>query len=169
MTPKKRMTKTTMSLARAVKPSGRLNIDDMDNARANRSKMSLSEIKKRKTLGKKVKNAIERIDKIKDPEKLGKAAKMASKVASGMGVAGMAKKLLNEAKMRKPSGRINMDDLFNADKYKMKKPKRAPMEKGPNKMNKQKTPMKKALGPLRPIRERSLSKLISRRRGMNKR
>jgi hypothetical protein len=78
------------------------------------------------------------------------------------------KKFLQEARIKKPSGRINMDDLFNADKYKMKKPKRAPMQKGPNKMNKQKTPMKKALGPVRPIRERSLSKLTSRRRAMKK-
>jgi len=95
--------------------------------------------------------------KIKDAMKLGKAAKMASKVASGMGAMGMdpvkVKNLLKEAKMRKPSGRINMDDLFNADKYKMKMPQRAPMQKGP-------------LGPLRPITERSQSKLTSRRRGM---
>ena len=73
--------------------------------------------------------------KIKDAMKLGKAAKMASKVASGMGAMGMdpvkVKNLLKEAKMRKPSGRINMDDLFNADKYKMKKPKRAPMQARP--------------------------------------
>ena len=34
---------------------------------------------------------------------------------------------------------------------------------------KQKTPMKKALGPLRPLRERSQSKLVSRRRGTSKR
>jgi hypothetical protein len=39
---------------------------------------------------------------------------------------------LKGAKIIKPSGRINMDDLFNADKYKIKKPKRAPMQtKGP--------------------------------------
>jgi hypothetical protein len=106
-------------------------------------------------------------------EKLANATKR-----SGMGAIGMAsamgmdkekiKEFLQEARIRKPSGRINMDDLFNADKYKMKKPKRAPMQKGPNKMNKQKTPMKKALGPVRPIRERSLSKLTSRRRAMKK-
>jgi hypothetical protein len=35
---------------------------------------------------------------------------------------------LKGAKIIKPSGRINMDDLFNADKYKIKKPKRAPMQ-----------------------------------------
>ena len=101
-------------------------------------------------------------------EELAKAKKILGTGAMGMG-AGKIKELLQEARKIKPSARINMDDLFNADKYKMKKPKRAPMQKGPNKMNKQKTPMKKALGPLRPIRERSLSKLISRRRGMNKR
>ena len=81
-------------------------------------------------------------------EKLGKT----TKGVAGMGAMGMGseklKKLLKEAKMRKPSGRINMDDLFNADKYKMKMPKRAPMQKGP-------------LGPLRPIRERSkISRLV---------
>jgi|DEB0MinimDraft_10_1074344.scaffolds.fasta_scaffold11183_2 hypothetical protein len=69
--------------------------------------------------------------------------KVASTLAGTMGMgAGKIKDLLKEAKMRKPSGRINMDDLFNADKYKMKMPKRAPMQKGP-------------LGPLRPIRERA--------------
>ena len=98
-------------------------------------------------------------------EELAKAKKKLGMGTMGMG-AGKIKELLKEAKMRKPSGRINMDDLFNADKYKMKKPKRAPMQKGPNKMNKQKTPMEKVLGPVRPIRERSLSKLTSRRRGM---
>ena len=98
-------------------------------------------------------------------EELAKAKKKLGMGTMGMG-AGKIKELLKEAKMRKPSARINMDDLFNADKYKMKKPKRAPMQKGPNKMNKQKTPMKKALRPLRPITERSQSKLTSRRRGM---
>jgi hypothetical protein len=119
--PKKRMKrktkermKKTISLARSLKPSGRLNADDIKRAGKERKTMSFSEIK--------------------DAKKLGKVAKMASKVASGMGM-GMGseklKNLLKEAKMRKPSGRINMDDLFNADKYKIKKPKRAPMQKGP--------------------------------------
>ena len=129
MKPKERMKKTTISLARSLKPSGRLNADDIKRAGKARKKGSFSDIK--------------------DLKKLGKAEKMASKVASGMGVAGMAKKLFNEARMRKPSGRINMDDLFNADKYKMKKPKRAPMQKGP-------------LGPLRPVRERSQSSRLIR-------
>ena len=82
-------------------------------------------------------------------EKLGKT----TKGVAGMGAMGMGseklKNLLKEAKMRKPSGRINKDDLFNADKYKMKKPKRAPMQKGP-------------LGPLRPVRERSQSSRLIR-------
>lgn len=75
--------------------------------------------------------------------------KVANTLAGTMSMgAGKIKDLLKEAKMRKPSGRINMDDLFNADKYKMKMPQRAPMQKGP-------------LGPLRPIRERSkISRLV---------
>ena len=105
--------------------------------------------------------------------------KVASTLAGTMGMgAGKIKDLLKEAKMRKPSGRINMDDLFNADKYKMKMPKRAPMQKGPRKMpnpkdpgtrmnrEPRKMPNPKTLGPLRPITERSKSKLTSRRRGM---
>ena len=52
MTPKKRMTKTTMSLARSLKPSGRLNADDMKRAGKARKEMSLSEIKDAKKLGK---------------------------------------------------------------------------------------------------------------------
>lgn len=98
MTPKKRKLKTTVSLARSLKPSGRLNVDDVKKAKDLRKTMSLSQIK--------------------DAKKLGKAAQLAkgaTKAASTMGVAGSLKKLLD----------------------------------------KKKTPMKKALGPLRPIRERA--------------
>jgi hypothetical protein len=74
--------------------------------------------------------------------------KVASTLAGTMSMgAGKIKDLLKEAKMRKPSGRINMDDLFNADKYKMKRPRKVvPPRKMPN---------PKTLGPLRPIRERA--------------
>ena len=144
MTPKKRKLKTTVSLARSLKPSGRLNVDDIKRAGRTRKEMSLSQIK--------------------DTKKLGRAAKMASKVASGMGAMGMnpekVKNLLKEAKMRKPSGRINMDDLFNADKYKMKKPKRAPMQKGPR-------PMRPIRGPKRQAPSPQL--VIARRRAKVKR
>ena len=110
-------------------------------------------------------------------EELAKAKKKLGMGAMGMG-AGKIKELLQEARIIKPTGRINMDDLFNADKYKMKKPKRAPMQKGPRKMpnpkdpgtrmnrEPRKMPNPKTLGPLRPITERSKSKLTSRRRGM---
>jgi len=144
MTPKKRMIKSTVGLAKALKPTGRLNVDDMQKARVARKKMSLSQIK--------------------DAKKLGKAAKTASKVASGMGAMGInpekVKNLLKEAKMRKPSGRINMDDLFNADKYKMKKPKRGPLQKGPR-------PMRPIRGPKRQAPSPQL--VIARRRAKVKR
>ena len=144
MTPKKRKLKTTVSLARSLKPSGRLNVDDIKRAGRTRKEMSLSQIK--------------------DAKKLGRAAKMASKVASGMGAMGMnpekVKNLLKEAKMRKPSGRINMDDLFNVDKYKMKKPKRGPLQKGPR-------PMRPIRGPKRQAPSPQL--VIARRRAKVKR
>ena len=74
-------------------------------------------------------------------------AGMAKLMSQGMAPVA-AKNLMRKARELKPSGRINMDDLFNADKYKMKMPKRAPMQKGP-------------LGPLRPIKERSkISRLV---------
>ena len=85
-------------------------------------------------------------------EKLANATKRSGMGA--MGVYGLAPEKLKDLMLKKPR--------------KLGTPDRAPMQKGPNKMNKQKTPMKKALRPLRPIRERSLSKLISRRRGMKK-
>ena len=52
MTPKKRMMKTTVGLARALKSSGKLNKDDIKRAGDSRKKMSLSEIRNRKKLGK---------------------------------------------------------------------------------------------------------------------
>ena len=52
MTPKKRKLKTTVSLARSLKPSGRLNVDDVEKAKDLRKKMSLSGIKDAKKLGK---------------------------------------------------------------------------------------------------------------------
>lgn len=52
MTPKKRMLKTTVGLARALKPTGRLNVDDIKRAGDARKKMSLSKIKDIKKLGK---------------------------------------------------------------------------------------------------------------------
>lgn len=128
MTPKKRMLKSTVGLARALKPTGRLNRDDVVNARSKRSKMSLSEIKDAKKLGKSV-------------------ASIGSMMSKGMSALA-AKNLMKKARELKPLGRINMDDI---------------------KRIKQKTPMKKALGPLRPLRERSQSKLVSRRRGTSKR
>ena len=90
--------------------------------------------------------------------------KVASTLAGTMGMgAGKIKDLLKEAKMRKPSGRINMDDLLNADKYKMKRPRKVVP---PRKMPNPRDPGTRTLGPVRPIRERSLSKVTSRRRGM---
>ena len=79
----------------------------------------------------------------KETKPLRKAIKSLSGVlgtaASARGVMSeKMKDLLKEAKKRKPSGRINTDDLKRI------------MEK---------TPMKKALGPVRPITERSQSKL----------
>ena len=147
MTPKERMTKTTMSLARAVKPSGRLNKDDMINARANRSKMSLSQIK--------------------DAKKLGKIKKMASK----MGVAGSMKGI--KELMEKVSNAKKRDDLIK-DPSRTKRPGSRPntnsKTKTPSSRPSDRRPMgTKALGPLRPLRERSQSKLVSRRRGINKR
>lgn len=58
---------TTLNLARSLKPTGRLNADDIKRAGNARKEMSLSEIKKTKILAKKVKDANERIDKIKRP------------------------------------------------------------------------------------------------------
>ena len=78
MTPKKRMMKTTVGLARSLKPSGRLNIDDIKRAGDSRKKISLSEIKNRKKLG---------------------------KAASKMGVAGSIKGL--KEIMKKSSRKIN--------------------------------------------------------------
>jgi len=93
-------------------------------------------------------------------EKLGKT----TKGIAGMGAMGMGseklKNLLKEARRRKPSKRINMDDLFNADKYKMKKPKRAPMQKGPR-------PMRPIRGPKRQAPSPQL--VIARRRAKVKR
>ena len=75
-------------------------------------------------------------------------ASMGKLMSQGMSTAA-AENLMRKARELKPSGRINMDDLFNADKYKMKMPQRAPMQKGP-------------LGPLRPVRERSQSSRLIR-------
>ena len=61
MTPKERMSRSIYNLAKARKPSGRLNADDIKRAGKARKTMSFSEIK--------------------DAKKLGKVAKMASKVA----------------------------------------------------------------------------------------
>lgn len=74
MTPKKKMLKTTVGLARALKPTGRLNVDDIKRAGDARKKISLSQIK--------------------DAKKLGRAAqlaKSATKAAGMMGVAGSMK------------------------------------------------------------------------------
>jgi len=51
MTPRKRMTRTVGSLAKSLKPSGRLNRDDIKKTKELRKKMSLSEIKDAKRLG----------------------------------------------------------------------------------------------------------------------
>lgn len=83
-------------------------------------------------------------------EKLANATKRSGMGA--MGVYGLAPEKLKDLMLKKPR-KLGTPDS-----------RRAPMQKGPNKMNKQKTPMKKALGPVRPIRERSLSKLTLRRR-----
>ena len=69
------------------------------------------------------------------------------------------KDLLKEAKMKKPSGRISKDDLKRVmqkgPRPMQKKLGDIPMGKGPNKMDKQKTPMQKTLAPVRSIRERA--------------
>ena len=69
-------------------------------------------------------------------------AGMAKLMSQGMAPVA-AKNLLKKIRENKPSGRISQFDIKEAlDKYKIKMPKRAPMQKGP-------------LGPLRPVRERS--------------
>ena len=98
-------------------------------------------------------------------------AGMAKLMSQGMAPVA-AKNLLKKIRENKPSGRISQFDIKEAlDKLKIKMPKRklspAKMPNQPNFRSKPEKP--KALGPVRPIRERSLSKLISRRRGMNKR
>lgn len=129
MTPKKRMMKTTVSLARSLKPTGRLNADDIKKAGDARKKMSFSQIKDAKKLGKGV-------------------ASIGSMMSKGMS-ATAAKNLMKKARELKPSGRITIDDI---------------------KKIKQKTPMKKALGPLRPIRERAkLSRIVKSKPGRPKR
>ena len=82
MTPKEKMNRSIYNLAKSLKPTGRLNADDMKRASDARKKMSFSEIK--------------------DAKKLGKAAKMASKVASGMrmGVVGGLKKAMKTSPKR---------------------------------------------------------------------
>jgi len=157
MTPKKRMGRSVMGLARAVKPSGRLNIDDIVNARSNRSKMPLSEIKKRKLMAKIRKQEPKKLNKPISSETMKKMAGML-----GLSVGDIMSGKISDAKERQ-------ERIMDKGPRPMKKPARAPMEKGPNKMNKQKTPMQKALGPIRPLRERSQSKLISRRRAMKNR
>ena len=76
-------------------------------------------------------------------EKLAKATKKL-----GMGTMGM--------------GAEKLKDLMLKEPRKLRTPDRAPMQKGPNKMNKKKIPMKKALGPLRPLKERSKTSLLIR-------
>jgi len=101
------------------------------------------------------------------------------KTKGKMGVPGMAKlmsqgmsataaqKLLNMIREDKPRDRrITQIDI---EKYKMKMPRKMPNPKDPGTRPTTPRTRKNPLGPLRPIRERSLSKLTSRRRGMNKR
>jgi len=52
MTPKKRMGRSTMSLARNLKPSGRLNKDDIEKAEKLRKTTPLSEQKNMKKFSK---------------------------------------------------------------------------------------------------------------------
>ena len=94
MTPKERMKKTTISLARSLKPSGRLNRDDIKRAGKARKEMSLSEIK--------------------DVKKLGKAAKMASKGFMQKGFLGPLRPIRERAKESRLVG----------GKSKLRKPKR---------------------------------------------
>ena len=134
MTPKKRMLKTTASLARNLKPSGRLNVDDIEKAGKLRKTKPLSEQKNMKKFSKYMKQ------------------EMGTKGAMGLMSQGMsalaAKNLMKKARELKPSGRINMDDI---------------------KKIKQKTPMKKALGPVRSIRERAKqSRLVGGKSKMNR-
>ena len=154
MTPKKRMTKTTMGLARAVKPSGRLNRDDMVNARANRSKMPLSEIKKRKLMAKIRKQEPKKFNKPISSKTMKELAGML-----GLSVGDIMSKKVSDVKTRqektkRPGSRPNTNS-------KTKTPSSRPSDRRPMGT--------KALGPLRPIRERSQSKLISRRRAMKNR
>jgi hypothetical protein len=121
----------------------------------------------------------------KETKPLRKAVKtlsgMGSLMSQGMS-ATAAKNLMKKAKELKPSGRISKSDLDRVKDIMQKKPPKfrptAPnratpqekkklmdrlMEKGPRPMGR---PKKSPLGPLRPITERSQSKLTSRRRGM---
>ena len=90
MKPKNRMKRTTVSLARSLKPTGRLNVDDIARASDLRSKKSLSQIK--------------------DMKKLGKAAGLAKNIAMGMSASKLSE-LMKKAKEIKPTGRISKDDL----------------------------------------------------------
>tara|TARA_X000001382_G_scaffold126518_1_gene113216 strand:+ start:60 stop:446 length:387 start_codon:yes stop_codon:yes gene_type:complete len=108
-------------------------------------------------------------------------AGMGKLLSQGMSAAA-AKNLLKKIRENKPRGRITQIDI---EKYKMKMPRKMPnpktpgtrMNKEPRKMPNPKDPgtrptaprtRKNPLGPVRPIRERSLSKLTSRRRATNK-
>tara|TARA_E500000318_G_scaffold109966_1_gene124224 strand:- start:972 stop:1421 length:450 start_codon:yes stop_codon:yes gene_type:complete len=98
MTPKNRMKKTTVSLARSLKPTGRLNKDDITRASNLRSKKSLSQMKDMKKLGKLAKN-------------------IATPTASAMGMtANKLSEVMKKAKEIKPTGRISKDDLERAKK-----------------------------------------------------
>ena len=112
MTPKKRMLKSTVGLAKALKPTGRLNVDDMKRASDARKKMSLSQIKGTKKLGKATKSINDIFNKMKqEPGMVGmpkspEGLKAAMKTAGTMGLAGDMKgikelmKKVSDAKKR---------------------------------------------------------------------
>lgn len=102
MTPKKRMGKSTMSLARNLKSSGRLNVDDIEKAGKLRKTKPLSEQKNMKKFSKYMKQEM-------GTKKLAKDATMA---AAKMGIAGSMKGI--KELMKKVSNAKKRTDLTKA-------------------------------------------------------
>jgi hypothetical protein len=108
MTPKERMGRSTMSLARNLKPSGRLNVDDIEKAGKLRKTTPFSEQKNMKKFSKYMKQEPKKLNKPISSETMKKMAGMLG--SSAMGMSGLMKK----AKEIKPTGRISKDDLERA-------------------------------------------------------